>query len=61
MRYEPRPTGPRPAPATRARVAEESYLLGPGFHPGALLIATVGPAAGATLILLVTLALRIGL
>ncbi|MEH3147042.1 MAG: hypothetical protein PGN34_17205 [Methylobacterium frigidaeris] len=61
MRHEPRLAARHHGGARAARGREDCYLLGPGFHPGALLIATVGPAAGAAVIALVALALRIGL
>lgn len=36
----------------------QRYLAAPGYHPGALVIATVGPALGAAILAVIALGLR---
>ncbi|AWN45097.1 hypothetical protein DK419_01085 [Methylobacterium terrae] len=41
--------------------AHQRYLAAPGYHPGALVIAAVGPALGAAIVAVVALGLRVAL
>ncbi len=41
--------------------AHQRYLAAPGYHPGALVIATVGPALGAAIVAVIALSLRVAL
>ncbi|MBK3395806.1 MULTISPECIES: hypothetical protein [Methylobacterium] len=41
--------------------AHQRYLAAPGYHPGALLIAAVGPALGAAIVAVIALGLRVSL
>ncbi|MGX7703634.1 hypothetical protein [Methylobacterium sp. Gmos1] len=36
----------------------QRYLAAPGYHPGALVIAALGPALGAAIVAIVALGLR---
>ncbi|GJD61774.1 hypothetical protein [Methylobacterium frigidaeris] len=41
--------------------AHQRYLAAPGYHPGALMIAAVGPALGAAIVAVIAFGLRVTL
>ncbi|KMO15159.1 hypothetical protein [Methylobacterium platani] len=41
--------------------AHQRYLAAPGYHPGALVIAAVGPALGAAIVAAIALGLHVAM
>ncbi|KMO44104.1 hypothetical protein VQ03_04940 [Methylobacterium tarhaniae] len=41
--------------------AHQRYLAAPGYHPGALVIAAVGPALGAAIVAAIAVGFRVAL